>query len=120
MTAGAALVLLFCGTASCALADGRSTFNNYCRTCHSLGRGDNRLGPSLYGIVGSRAGSVAGFSRYSQSLLTSSIIWDALTLDRFIADPESVVQNNNMKPFDGIADAALRAQIIEFLKRNGP
>jgi cytochrome c2 len=32
--------------------DGKVAFNNACRTCHSFKPDDNRLGPTLHGIVG--------------------------------------------------------------------
>lgn len=96
-------------------ASGEQLFNNNCRTCHSWKEGDNRLGPSLHGVVGRKSGSVPGFS-YSQSMKQANLTWDEATLDKFIANPDGVVQNNNMKPFNGITDAATRKQIVEFLK----
>jgi len=42
-------------------ADGKIAFNTHCRNCHSLIKGDNRLGPSLYGILGAQAGQVEGY-----------------------------------------------------------
>ena len=65
-------------------ADPQMTFNNACRTCHSMKERDNRLGPSLAGVVGRRAGSLPGF-RYSSSMQSSGITWDEQTLDKFIA-----------------------------------
>ena len=41
-----------------AAEDGQLTFNNVCRTCHTLKEGDNRLGPSLHKIIGRKAGSL--------------------------------------------------------------
>lgn len=94
---------------------GEQLFNNNCRTCHSWKEGDNRLGPTLHGIVGRKAGSIEGFT-YSQSMKQANLTWDEATLDKFIANPDSVFQNNNMKPFTGIADQATRQKIIEFMK----
>lgn len=94
---------------------GEQAFNNNCRTCHSWKEGDNRLGPSLHGVVGRKSGSLQGFN-YSQSMKQANITWDESTLDKFITNPDSVVQNNNMKPFSGIGDADTRKKIIEFLK----
>ena len=37
-------------------------FNNACRTCHTIREGDNRLGPSLYKIVGRKAGSLPDYN----------------------------------------------------------
>lgn len=95
---------------------GEQAFNNNCRTCHSWKEGDNRLGPNLHGVVGRKSGSVQGYNNYSQSMKHANITWDEASLDKFIANPDSVVQNNNMKPFSGVGDAETRKKIIEFLK----
>jgi cytochrome c len=47
---------------------------------------------------------------------SAGITWDEQTLDRFITNPEDVVPNNNMKPFKGVPDAAVRKKIIEAMK----
>jgi len=100
--------------------DGKVAFNNFCRTCHSLKEGDNRLGPSLHGIVGSKAGHASGYG-YSQSVKQSGVTWDAATLERWIENPDAVIPNNNMKPYNGITDAAVRKTIVEYLRKNkGP
>jgi cytochrome c len=98
-------------------ASGEQVYNNNCRTCHSWKKDDNRLGPNLHGIIGRKAGSANGFA-YSKSMMNAGITWDEATLDKFITNPDSVIANNNMKPFTGIADAATRKQIIDFLKSN--
>jgi cytochrome c len=120
---GTACLALLVGLASFAAAAAQQAgdaeqvaFNNHCRTCHSTKSGDNRLGPSLHGIVGAKAGQVAGFRNYSASM-KADITWDEATLDRFIANPDSVTPNHNMKPFTGVADAGERARIIAFLKQ---
>ena len=100
---------------SAAAQDSQTAYNNACRTCHSLKEGDNRLGPSLSGIIGRKAGSLEGYA-YSDSMKSSGISWDEATLDKFIADPEAVVRGNRMKPYGGITDPAQRTTIIEFLK----
>ncbi len=92
-------------------------FNNACRTCHSWKEGDNRLGPNLHGIIGRKAGAAEGFG-YSNAIKSSGITWDETSLDKFITNPDSFIPNNNMKPFTGVADAATRKQIIDFLKTN--
>jgi len=104
-------------TAAADGASGEQVFNNNCRTCHSWKKDENRLGPNLHGVVGRKAGAASGFA-YSQSMKSAGVTWDEATLDKFIANPDGVVPSNNMKPFTGIADAATRKQIIEFLKSN--
>ena len=98
-------------------SEGQLLFNNSCRTCHSVKEGDNRLGPSLHGVVGRKSGSLKDFP-YSDSMAKSDLVWDKATLDRFIANPEGVVRGNGMQPYGGIASAEERAKIIVFLERN--
>ena len=90
-------------------------FNTHCRQCHTTKKGDNRLGPSLFGVVGRKAGAVQGFP-YSDALKTSGIVWDEATLDKWIANPDAVITGHWMKPYTGIADEGVRAAIIKFLK----
>ncbi|KAB2939459.1 MAG: c-type cytochrome [Hyphomicrobium sp.] len=96
-------------------SDGKVAFNNACRTCHSFKAGDNRLGPTLHGVVGRKAGSIEGF-QFSAAMKSSGITWDESNLDKFIANPDTVVHGNAMKPFGGVADASEREKIVEYLK----
>jgi cytochrome c len=93
--------------------DGHMSFNNHCRTCHSIRPGDNRLGPSLFGIAGAVAGQVQGYRGYSGGL--KGIRWDDATLDRFLANPTSISTSTNMI-YPPIANAEERHKIIEYLK----
>ena len=94
--------------------EGKVAFNNACRTCHSFKADDNRLGPTLHGVVGRKAGSIDGFA-FSSAMKSSGITWDTSNLDQFIENPEKVVHGNGMKPFGGIADAGERKKIIDYL-----
>lgn len=95
--------------------DFKIAFNNHCRTCHSFRKGDNRLGPSMYGIFGAQAGQVEGYRGYSGGL--TGFTWDEAALDKFMANPVSVSVGTNMI-YPPVADAAERKKIIEFLKSN--
>ena len=80
-TAGLAALFTFAGTARVLAAEqNQVAFNTHCRTCHSTKEGDNRLGPSLHNIYGSKAGASAGYSNYSQGLASSGITWDQSNL----------------------------------------
>ncbi len=93
-------------------------FNGHCRECHEFDKGDNRLGPTLYGVVGRKAGTVPGFA-YSDSLKSSGITWNEKNLDQFITNPNAFIPGNNMGViFSGLADAGERAKIIAFLKQD--
>ncbi len=103
------------GGAKEALSEGQVLFNNACRTCHTTKEGDNRLGPSLYRIVGRKAGSLPKYG-YSASMEKADLVWDPATLDRFIANPDAVVSGNAMKPYGGLPSPEERAKIIAFLQ----
>jgi len=95
-----------------------------CAACHSLEPGNHRTGPSLAGIFGRHAGTVEGFTRYSPALEQAEVTWTEETLDRWLADPQSVVPGNSMT-FPGIRDERARADLIAYLKidlgeREGP
>lgn len=89
-----------------------------CAACHSLEPGRHMTGPSLAGVWGHEAGSVAGFTRYSPALKSADIVWDADTLDAWLADPQAVVPGNWMT-FPGIEDPQARTDLIAFLKAAG-
>ena len=121
----ASFVALFCCEAAAAQEpgaqgdEGMIAFNNHCRNCHSFKADDNRIGPSLHGIVGKPAGQVKGYGKYSGAL--DGLTWDEATLDKWIADPGSVIPGNGMSPpYSGIDDPAIRKRIIAFLKAISP
>jgi len=97
------------------VASGQLSFNNACRTCHSLKEGDNRLGPNLFKIVGRKAGSLENYG-YSAAMKNADFVWDKGKLDQFITDPDSVVRDNKMKPYGGLASADTRAKLIAYLE----
>ena len=86
-----------------------------CLACHDLAR--DRVGPRHCGLFGRRAGSVPGFV-YSPAMRGSGIVWNARSLDRFLAAPLTVVPGTAMT-YDGIADPAERADLIAYLEKAG-
>ena len=86
-----------------------------CAPCHSLEPDRNTTGPSLANLWGRKAGSLPSFERYSDALKSSGLIWDDRSLDRWLTDPRAMVPENEM-PFEGIKDAAVRADLLAFLK----
>jgi cytochrome c len=60
-------------------AEGEKVFAT-CKACHQIGEGaKNAIGPELNGVVGRKAGSVAGYS-YSDANKNSGITWDESNL----------------------------------------
>jgi cytochrome c len=86
-----------------------------CAACHSLER--DRTGPRHCGLIGRKAGTVPGFE-YSGAMRASGIVWNAKTLDRFLAAPLDAVPGTSMG-YAGIPDAGERRDLIAFLERAG-
>jgi cytochrome c len=52
-----------------------------CMACHSFAPGRHMTGPSLADVWDRKAGTAAGFARYSDALKRSGLVWDARHLD---------------------------------------
>jgi cytochrome c len=90
---------------------GESLFDQHCGACHSLTA--NRVGPSLSGIYGRKAGSVDGFN-YSKAVQSASITWGNDTLDQWLTNPQKLIPGQRMN--FNISDPQKRADIIAYLK----
>lgn len=88
-----------------------------CKTCHSVVAGQNRIGPSLHGIVGRAAGSVAGFN-YTAANKNSGITWTDEKLFQYLEKPQRVVPGTKMA-YAGQRDPQTRANLIAYLKTQG-
>ncbi|HHI82749.1 MAG TPA: cytochrome C [Rhizobiales bacterium] len=96
---------------------GERQFNRKCSVCHTLRPQDaNRAGPSLYGVFGRRAGSLAGYP-YSPDLKRSAIIWTEKNIDRLFRDGPQVVTPGSKMPLQRISDTRKREALIKFLRR---
>lgn len=109
---------LLLGTAAASAAGdpkkGTDTFTEECGDCHSTVAGKNKKGPSLFGVVGRQAGSVADFAGYSDAMKHLDYAWSLEKIDLYIAQPRKVVPGGKMK-YDGLADAQARANVIAYL-----
>jgi cytochrome c len=85
-----------------------------CALCHTTEPGKNKIGPSLFGVVGRKSGSVDNFN-YSEAMKNFDHTWDAETLDTYLADPRSVVPGTKMI-FPGIKDKTEREDVIAYLE----
>lgn len=113
LAAALALVLALSGRAW-SDESGKQIFQRTCGICHSTEPGQNKLGPSLAGVVGRKAGTLPTFS-YSAAMKTAGITWSDQTLDRYIADPKAVVPGNKML-FVGLKNAGERHAVIAYLE----
>ena len=110
-------LLIAAGAAAQEHGPGFTLFQPSCRTCHVMEEGDNRLGPTLAGVVGSKAGAVAGFA-YSDVMAQSTVVWDDSTLDAFLADPGGFMPGNRML-YPGMQSAEDRAAVIAYMAGGG-
>ena len=85
-----------------------------CALCHTTEQGKNKIGPSLFGVVGRKSASVDNFS-YSEGMKNFDHTWDAETLDTYLADPRTVVPGTKMI-FPGIKDKTEREDVIAYLE----
>lgn len=109
--------LLMAGVATAAFAAdpaaGEHIFKSQCGICHSAAKGRNMIGPSLFGVVGRKAGSEPGF-HYSAANKKSGITWTDEELDKYLTAPQKVVPGTIMT-YAGLKDAAKRADVIAYL-----
>lgn len=87
-----------------------------CMACHSIKEGENRVGPSLHGIIGRTAGQVAGFS-YSAANKGSGIVWAKEKLYDYLEAPQKYIPGTKMT-FAGLKAAQDRADVIAYLDAN--
>lgn len=111
------LALALAVAALAAAADDRVPAFAKCYACHSTDPAQADLpGPNLQGVIGRRAGSLAGFG-YSPAMRAAGargLTWTAETLDRYLADPEAVVPGTSMTP-PGLAEPGERRAAIQHL-----
>jgi cytochrome c len=93
-----------------------------CYSCHSVDADEKAKlqGPSLFKIIGRPAAAIPGFE-YSDAMRrkgAAGLVWDAATLDRYIADPESVVAGTSMS-VPPLRDEQERADLLVYLARSG-
>jgi cytochrome c len=92
---------------------GKTAFKK-CALCHTTEAGKNKIGPSLFGIVGRKSASLDNFN-YSESMKKFDHTWDEGTLDSYLADPRAVVPGTKMI-FPGIKDKTERDNVIAYLE----
>ena len=85
-----------------------------CTSCHTIRKGMNAVGPSLFGVYGRKSASLSDYA-YSDAMKAACKTWDEATLDTYLTAPMKEVPGTKMT-FAGQPDAAKRKEIIDFLK----
>jgi cytochrome c len=90
-----ALALAVAGSAQAEpqIAQGQRLWQQRCAECHAVDT--DETGPHHRGVFGRRSGSVKDYD-YSKALRRANVQWDAVTLDRWLTDPEKFIPGQNM------------------------
>ena len=88
-----------------------------CAVCHVADTDKNKVGPSLNGLFGRKAGTHPDF-RYSPAMLAAGeggLVWDDATLRDYLHDPRKKVKGTKMM-FPGLKDDVDIANVVAYLK----
>ncbi|MEE2720708.1 MAG: cytochrome c family protein [Pseudomonadota bacterium] len=98
-------------------AKGKKVYNK-CRACHTLAAGKHRIGPSLNGVLGRKAGTAEKY-RYSKAMVKAGVgglVWDEKTLGEYLKKPRAFIKGTKMV-FPGLKKPTDLANLIAFLKQ---
>jgi cytochrome c len=98
-------------------AAGEKVFNR-CKACHVADTDQNKVGPSLKGVIGKTAGTHEGF-KYSPAMVKAGeggLVWNDETLAEYLRGPKAMVKGTKMA-FAGLKKDDEIANVIAYLKQ---
>jgi cytochrome c len=100
------------------IAKGQALVQQQCSACHTLNKGGAAgVGPNLYGIVGAKMFSQAGFSYSAPAKAKAGGTWTADTMSDWLTDPNAFAPGTAMS-YSGIKKDQTRADVIAYLNSN--
>ena len=92
-----------------------------CQSCHNVANGGaNGTGPNLWGVIGQKPGSHAGFA-YSAAMTdfgTKQAVWDDTHMYEFLKAPQKYISGTKMS-FVGLKKSEDRVNMIAYLRAQG-
>jgi len=102
--------------ASTSAADGAKIFKK-CAACHSIAQGGgNKIGPTLWGVLGRKAGSISDY-KYSKAMVEYGKVWTFDQMNGFLIKPKNWVKGTKMS-FAGLKNENERAAVILYMNEN--
>lgn len=95
-------------------AKGEKIFKR-CMACHTMEAGKHRVGPSLAGVYGRKAGTAEGYKQYSDSLKNADFEWDDEHLKEYLANPRDMFKDAKM--MFRVTKEDDRENVIAYLKQ---
>ena len=98
-------------------ADGAKVFNK-CKACHTLEAGKHKIGPSLAGVVGRKAGTAEGYTKY-KGLKGADWTWSEDELMAYLENPKDYTKDKTGTGSSmtlKLKKEDQRKAVIEFLK----
>lgn len=98
------------------VSKGKRVFNK-CKACHTLVAGKHRIGPSLAGVFGRKAGTVEKY-KYSKAMKKAGnggLVWSEKTLSEYLIKPRTFIKGTKMT-FAGLKKKSDIDNLMAFLK----
>jgi len=107
------IMSLFASTNS---TEGAKVFSK-CAACHSIAQGGgNKIGPSLWGVLGRKVGSLPDY-KYSKAMTAYGKSWSFEEMNGFLIKPKEWIKGTKMA-FAGLKNEKDRAAIILYMNEN--
>lgn len=117
LAAVGATALVAVSTASVEAADGEKVFRK-CKACHTLEAGKHKIGPSLAGVVGRKAGTADGYTKY-RGMEGADWTWTEENLMEYLKDPRGYTEERTGTKSSMVLKLKKesdRKAVIEYLK----